>query len=68
MQESNYICILETNESLSDLIRNAILKGINFSHFKEPDLDNIITAIVLEACDESRRLCSRYRLALKEKQ
>ena len=65
---SNYICVLSAkneNELLS-LIDRLIKKGIKFSIFREPDLDNEITAIAIEPAIESKKICSSYSLALKE--
>jgi peptidyl-tRNA hydrolase len=68
MDMSNYICILEAKDELEliDFIDKAYREGIRYSIFKEPDDDNHITCIVLEAGNKSKRLCSRLPLALKE--
>lgn len=63
---SNYIALLSVSneEEMHKLIEKAITKDIRLSIFREPDLDNRITAIALEPSDKSRRLCSCLKLAL----
>ena len=55
---SNYLIFLTVDEEnhLERLIANAQLKGITVSIFREPDLNNEITAVAFEPCDESRKL------------
>lgn len=65
---SNYIAILavRNEQELCNLIERAESKGIRFSAFREPDLDNQITAIAIEPGDKGRRICSSLPLAMKE--
>ena len=44
-------------------------KGENLAHtvFREPDIDNQITAVAVEPCDLSRKICSNLPLILKTK-
>jgi len=42
------------------------MENIKYSVFKEPDIDNQVTAIALEPSDLTRKLCSNIPLALKE--
>ena len=67
MKNSNYICCLSAKDEdeLYKLIQRAIDKEVCFSVFREPDIEDKITAIALEPGDRSRRLCSSLRLALK---
>lgn len=67
-KQSNYLGFLSVaNESeLVQLIEQAMAKGIKFSVFREPDIDNQITAIALEPGNKSKKLCSRLKLALSE--
>jgi peptidyl-tRNA hydrolase len=67
-QISNYIAILAASDEsdLYKLIDRAERKGVRFSIFREPDLDNHITAIAIEPGDNGRRICSSFPLALKE--
>ncbi len=64
---SNYLGFLSVaNEyELSKLIEKAIEQNITFSVFREPDIDNQITAIALEPSSKSKKLCSNLPLALK---
>ena len=65
---SNYIVVLSVKDE-SDLIKLSTklsCENINFSSFTEPDINNQVTAICIEPCDRSRRICSNFPLALKE--
>lgn len=64
---SNYVGLLSVanEEELVKLLNKANAKGIKTSFFREPDIDDQITAIVLEPNDLSRRLVSNLPLALK---
>jgi len=66
--KSNYIAVLEIkNEpAIHELLEKASSKQIRFSIFREPDINDEITAIVLEPGDKSRKLCANLPLALKE--
>lgn len=67
MEISNYICCVSVSneEEIHELIEKASTKDIRFSIFREPDLDDQITAIALEPSDKSRKLCSCLKLALR---
>jgi hypothetical protein len=67
-KKSNYLGLLSVaNEyELSQLIEKAINSGIRFSIFREPDIDNQITAITFEPGLKSKKLCANLKLALKE--
>lgn len=64
---SNYICILEIENEfkLNQFIEKCLNLNINFSIFKEPDLDNQITAITIQPGIKSKKLCSNLKLALR---
>lgn len=66
--ESNYLIVLAAPDeaALASLAARAFESGIRFSIFREPDLDNEITGIVLEAGPVAQRLCSSLPLALRE--
>jgi peptidyl-tRNA hydrolase len=68
-EKSNYLGLLSVaNEGeLIALIEQATEKGIALSVFREPDIDNQITAIALSPGPQSKKLCSRLPLALKGK-
>lgn len=67
-EKSNYLGMLSvTNEQeLHQLVIKAREQGIKCSVFREPDIDNQITAIALEAGRKSKKLCSSLQLALKD--
>ena len=64
---SNYLALLsvEDENELHWFIDRAATQGIKYAAFKEPDLDNQVTALVLEPGKRSKRLCARLPLALK---
>lgn len=68
MKHSNYLAFLScaNEQELIKLLDMAIAQNIKCSFFREEDLDNQITAIALECCDKSRKLCSSLPKALKE--
>jgi sensor histidine kinase YesM len=53
-------------DDLKYLIEKLQNNNIKYSIFREPDLDNQITAIAIEPSDQSRRILSSYPLMLKE--
>ena len=65
---SKYIVQLSVNnqEELLELSDKLSWKGILFSEFREPDLDNELTAIALEPSEKARRVVSSMPLMLKE--
>ncbi len=65
---SNYVALLscENEQSLKDLVSKAHAKGIKYSAFTEPDLNDSLTSIVLEPCEEASKMCSSLQLAFKE--
>ena len=64
---SNYLGMLSVKDenALLNLIQEAEQNDIRCSIFREPDIDNAITAIALEPGQKSKKLCSRLPLALK---
>jgi peptidyl-tRNA hydrolase len=65
---SNYLVYLavKNEHQLQLLLNKAESKAITHTAFREPDLNNSLTAIALEPCDETRRLVSNLPLALKK--
>ena len=68
MDNSEYICFLEIdNEAeLVKLWEKSKQENIPSSCFVEPDYDNSLTAIALGPGQESKKLCSNLRLALRD--
>lgn len=66
-EQSNYLGLLsvKNEEELTQLIEQAAAHGIHHSIFREPDIDNQITAIALSPGPKSKKLCSRLPLALR---
>ena len=66
--KSNYLVFLTVadEQELIKLTSKAILSGIKHTVFREPDLNNQITAVAFEASDEARKLTSSYPLLGKE--
>lgn len=65
---SNYLAVLtvEDEESLIKLITKAILLGIKHTVFREPDIDNQITAVAFEPSEQAKKLTSSCPLLGKE--
>ena len=65
---SNYLVFLSTGteEDLKGLIEKANSKNIRISIFREPDINNEITAIALEPCEQSRKMTSGLPLMRRE--
>lgn len=67
MNISNYICILEIDNEheLVKLYQEVKNKNISSSCYIEPDLNKSMTAIALAPCPQSKKVCSKLKLALK---
>ena len=65
---SNYLIFLttETEDDLKKFIDKANSYNIQISIFREPDINNEITAIALEPCEQSRKMTSSLPLMRKE--
>ena len=66
-EQSNYLGLLSTSDELelNKLIEKANAAGIPCSVFREPDVDNQITAIAIGPGPKSKKLCSNLKLALR---
>lgn len=66
-EQSNYLGLLSVadEQELNRLIEQATAHSIRFSIFREPDVENQITAIALEPGQKTKKLCSKLPLALK---
>lgn len=67
-QRSNTLAMLAVpdEEALHRLLSRAGDRGIRASIFREPDIDNQLTAVVLEPNEQARRLCRGMPLALQD--
>lgn len=67
-ERSNYLAVLSVRneQELLNLIDKASKRGLKYSIFFEPDLRYEITAIALEPGKESKKLCGKLKLALKD--
>lgn len=65
---SNYLIFLSTKNEyeLIELIQKAKQNNIRISIFREPDINNEITAIALEPCEFSKKITSGLPLIRKE--
>lgn len=66
--QSNYLVFLTVQDEseLIKLITKAILTGIKYTVFREPDLNNEITAVSFEPSEASKKLTSSCPLLGKE--
>lgn len=66
--KSKYLVHLSARDlsHLEDLIFKANLRDIKISIFREPDIDNEITAVAFEPSEASRKLLSNLPLALRK--
>jgi Peptidyl-tRNA hydrolase PTH2 len=66
-EQSNYLGLLSVmnEQELHTLIEQATAHDIRCSVFREPDIDNQITAIALAPGQKTKKLCSRLPLALR---
>lgn len=66
-ENSNYLGLLSVSseKELMELMEKASSQGIRFSVFKEPDIEEQITAVAFEPSQKTKKLCSRLKLALR---
>jgi hypothetical protein len=64
--QSNTLVLLtvENEQGLQRIIDRAFDLNVRTAAFREPDLDNAITAIALEPSDKNQRICRNLPLAL----
>ena len=65
----SYVVIVSVpdEETLAQLAGTAVEEGIVRTIFREPDLENSITAVAFEPGDVARRMCAQLPCALKVK-
>lgn len=68
IEESNYIVVLsvKNEDELYSLICKAKTLNIKVSIFREPDINNEITAIALAPGEKTKEICSKLKLALRD--
>ena len=66
--QSNYLAYLtvKDEQALIALLVKASLRGIKYTIFREPDINNEITAVAFEPSEASRKLTSSLPLFGKE--
>jgi peptidyl-tRNA hydrolase len=64
---SDHICILdiENEEKLLNLIDKIKENNVPYSIFRDSDINNEITSVALAPTRISKKLCSKFKLALK---
>ncbi len=61
------VCLgIKNEEELDKLIQRAENKNIKYSSFREPDLNDQVTSVVLEPGENSKKLCSNLGLVLRK--
>ena len=65
-EKSNYLALLSVSdeETLNELYDRALSMGLRVAAFREPDVNDSITAIAIEPCPEAQELCKELPLAL----
>lgn len=68
-KDSNYLILLAVNteKQLNLLIENCERQNLCYTAFREPDLENSITAICIEPSPRTQKLVSRIPLLFKSK-
>lgn len=66
---SNYLVMVsvQNEEALKEFIKRCEYKLLDYTVFREPDINNEITAIAIEPCSETRKLVSKLPLLFKDK-
>lgn len=66
--ESNFLVILtvEDEDALHELTAEAFRRGMTFTRFVEPDLNDEMTALALEPSPDAEKLVANLPLALRE--
>lgn len=66
--KSNFLVILtvEDEDALQGLVDEAARRGMTFTPFTEPDLDDELTALALEPSPDAEKLVANLPLALRE--
>lgn len=64
--KSNNLVLLElvNEKELIELIEKCENQSIRYTVFREPDINNEITAVALEPSDKTRKLTNKFKLLL----
>lgn len=67
-KEHNYLalCSVADEEALLALAEKAFREGLKVTMFREPDLNNRVTAMAIEPGDKTRKLCKNLPLTLSQ--
>lgn len=67
-EQSKYLIFLSVHDEqqLINYIDKFKKHDLKYTTFKEPDIGNQITAVAVEPCELSKKLCSNLPLMLKE--
>lgn len=68
-EQSNYLAILGVKDenALKEFIERCKYRFLKHTVFKEPDLNNSITAIAIEPCKETQKLVRGLKLLFESK-
>ena len=68
LTESEFLVVVAVPDelALAELAARAVEEGIARTIWREPDLDNAITAVALEPGEVAARLCAQMPLALRD--
>lgn len=68
LERSNFLVVVTAadEDELAKILERAGKADICRTPVREPDLDNALTAVVLEPGDVAKRICASLPLALKE--
>lgn len=68
-KDSNYVVLLSAKDEnhLINLIQKCELKELKYTAFREPDLENSITAIAIEPSELTQKMVSNLPLLFKSK-
>lgn len=58
---------VKDEQELKDLVRKIETQQLRYVLFREPDLNNQVTAVAIEPSDATQRLVSNFPLMLKER-
>ena len=68
LERSNFLVVVAVadEDELAEILTRAGRADLHRVPVREPDLDNTLTAVVLEPGDTAKHICASLPLALKE--